>query len=327
MKMLGQRTARMFLLLAFLMNLFVVACDVDGSGESGNAFTPADEDNPTDDGDIDEPDFESEGELDKEIPDCNAIYFLSISGSVVNENGLPFSGIMCVICLFFPDGSSTCLNPVRTDDKGEYTIVPPVAKRCIEAAVVRLVPPDNPDIVILTCPIDLGLGGDVVVGDPGMLIEAPGSVRDPLGDGGSAHEISASDGTVMTVIPDDLFLFESSYENIDILIWDSVEWGWPCFIDAIDPPDGLIAITPEVLVGSADGAHIAFPSIANLEQGTEVDVFALGTVDTNRLDGSPVKEGEWTVISSAVVSSDESMLETQVGQGLPFLTWIGWKQR
>ena len=102
---------------------------------------------------------------------------------------------------------------------------------------------------------------------------------------------------------------------------------------SVGSPDGLAGIAPELAVRSLDGGnsvdavHVSFPNTAGLDAGTTVDLYILGDGATDTWAGDPIHEGEWTVIGEAEVSQDGTRIETRAGEGLPYGTWVGWKQK
>ena len=75
---------------------------------------------------------------------------------------------------------------------------------------------------------------------------------------------------------------------------------------------------------SKGGAQLRIPNAGKLAQGTLLDVYGVGGVDTALFDKTGVEEGLMAKIGTAVVSADGKTIETQ-GDGLPFLTWVVFK--
>ncbi len=340
----GRLLAAFILLFALA---FAVACSDDG-GETEDGDTSPDGDlspdgdstdgdeNPdgdtTPDGDEtdgdDEADGDAEPDADEELPACDSgVYIRGCSGRVVDATDTPRAGITAFVCIVPADNQSACLNPVFTSDDGRFAASVPEDSHCMSRMAVRLLDPNSLAVMSLVCPLDLGNGGSPSFGDIRM-IETAGVTRDSLGDAAQPHAIRQGDA-VLTLIPDQLFLFDTAYEDIQILHWDASAHGWPCFVDADDPPDGLLAVNPEISAkADAHGAaHVSFPNTAGLEAGTVVDLYALGGVSCYDWDNEHIEEGAWTVVESATVSANGTRIKSDSGRGLPFLTWIGWKRR
>jgi len=259
-------------------------------------------------------------------PSCTAVV-QSVQGSTVGQQGEPLAGILGVMCVYLPTGAASCLDPVKSNSAGIFTFQVPSSKQCLDRAAYHLLSGDDLTLSSVYCPVDLGDGGNVVIPAPDRLVHAPAPIRDPLGNPADPHVISEPGGARLTVIPADLLLFDFAYEDIRMVRWDASAWGWPCFVDPASPPEGLVAFVPEVEVASHDAAHIAFPNTASLAPGTVVQVWGLGGAASMRWDGTELGEGSFEVIGEAVVSGDGAWIETRPGEGLPFMTWVGWKKK
>ena len=108
------------------------------------------------------------------------------------------------------------------------------------------------------------------------MVEAPDCTRDALGTDTDEHVITASNGATLTVVSDKLFLLDYDYEDMNLLVWDDANQGWPCFIDSNDPPAMLLSFAPEIEVTDEGGASIAFPNTAGLTAGDVVDLYVVG---------------------------------------------------
>ncbi len=251
----------------------------------------------------------------------------SVSGSVIDEGDQAFSGADVVLCIIQEGGKSLCLSPKKTNASGEFTVSMTNGNACLVGAAYQVKSFADSSLVPSYCPVELGAGGDVMVPEPVKLIEAPLCTRDALGDVTQPHVVTSPGGATMTVVPDALWLLDNPYEDLRLVTWDEAQWGWPCFIDASNPPDGLVAFAPEIELKSEGGLHVSFPNDAGLAAGTVVDLYALGNGVESMWDGTDVHEGDWTIIGEAEVTSDGSRIETPAGDGLPFGTWVGWKQK
>lgn len=325
--------------LILAMGIALVACgsdDSDGAGggsaggpDAGNDVEQVETgtDAPGQDAepDVDEPDAEQEAGVCTDVT--------SVSGTVVNESDAPYVGATATVCITRESGTAACLNPKTTDSTGTFSVTVP-AGECLTEVAYQAGDPPNPNDPPpwdwskpnVFCRVDISAGGDVTA-PTAKLVSAPQCTRDPVGATSDPHTITAPDGAAMTIVPDDVFLFDFGYDDLRLLLWDDATWGWPCFINPSDPPDGLIALAPMLEVTSEDALHVSFPNGAGLTAGTVVDLYALGSGASMRWDGELVHEGHWEIIGEAVVSSDGARIETRPGEGLPFGTWVGWKQK
>ena len=331
-------STRLFALVS-LLPLALVACGGDddpaagGTTDAGVDATPADGSQPDTLETDGAPDAPAEVGADTPAPDApdldGAVCSLleSVTGGTVSEQGAPLPDVFAVLCVYLPNGSASCLNPKKTDSNGSFTIVVPVDKQCVDRAAYQLRAPDDLTLTQVYCPVHVGSGGAVTISQSDRLIHAPAPTRDPLGVETEPHLIAEPGGARMTVVPGDLFLFDFTYDDLRLLTWDDAAWGWPCFVDTANPPDGLVAFVPEVELTSKNAAHIAFPNTKSLAPGTVVDLWALGGAVSKRWDGTTIHEGSFEVAGEAVVSADGQWIETRPDEGVPFMTWVGWKQK
>ncbi len=99
----------------------------------------------------------------------------------------------------------------------------------------------------------------------------------------------------------------------------------PCFAEGLDLL-GLYAFAPEVAVlGATGGFPIRIPNVHGLADGTRVDLFVLGGLDTFLPDGTQVHEAAFEAYGTASVSG--GMIVRDVGSELPYLSWLGYRVR
>jgi hypothetical protein len=253
----------------------------------------------------------------------------SVSGSAIDEGGSPFGGADIILCIYFDGGKAQCLSPVETSGSGQFTVSMTGGTACLESASYQIKSFEDLTVTGLYCTVDVTTGGQIATPGSDRLVKAPAGTRDPLGTLGDPHEVTASKNASIKVIPEGLFLFDFAYEDLRILPWDETAWGWPCFVDPSNPPQGMIGFAPEVEVkpNAKDALHVSFINDEGLAPGTVVDLYALGGGSTKKWDGAQVHEGHWEVIGEAVVTPDGSRIETRGGEGLPFGTWVGWKKK
>ncbi len=309
--------------------LLVAACGSD-EADSNNGSPDAGQDVVQDDVQADSPSSDAPSETTSDVAQeagpCTDVS--SVSGSVVDESDAALAGVGLVLCIYQEGGTAKCLNPTKSSSAGTFKVDMPGGSACLQSASYQL-KADDLTVSPLYCPVDVAAGGAITTPGPDRLVSVPACTRDPLGAETDAHEVTAPDGMSMTVVPGGVWLFDFAYEDLRIMRWDAAEWGWPCFIDASNAPDDLAVFAPEIEVqpDAKDAIHVSFPNDAGLAAGTVVDLYGLGGAATSGWDGEDVHEGAWEVIGEAVVSSDGARIETRPGEGLPFATWVGWKQK
>ena len=309
------------------------------SSDSDPNSPPVDGDTPSEseadaepslDGDVEAtPDGDVESADDESLAPCTLAHTTRVTRFVakaLDENGQALAGAKAIFCLYTTGSIPSCLNPATADSNGVIVATVPSDKQCVESAAVRILsPPSGPARIIPSCPVDLKEGGVVSIGSPMKLIQIPAATRDAIGkDLDSVHAISAPDGSVLNVIPNKLWLIDYAYGDIAPLLWDTASQERPCFMKANDSAVGIVAIYPEVAAKSKGGAQLRIPNAGKLAQGTLLDVYGVGGVDTALFDKTGVEEGLMAKIGTAVVSADGKTIETQ-GDGLPFLTWVVFK--
>lgn len=303
--------------------------DTDGDvGEDGD--TPdgdADGDKPAD-GDVpSDGDTPEDGDLPVDGDDCDGVILTTASGQVIDGSGASVQGAVALVCLWSPEDRAVCLQPSMTNASGVFNRDIPPSNACVDRAAVRLLNTADLTWTQLACPYAVGEGGDVVLSEPARLVSV-GEVaeRDELGDPASPHRITSAAGTQLIVTPNpgDLIMYDGGYEDLRLMDWDAQTHGWPCFINPSDPPDGLVALVPELQIKTRGTVHIAFANTTELAAGTTVTLYGMGGAGTYTWDGHIVEEGEWEPIGQATVTEDGTKIRS-IGDGLPFYTWVGWK--
>ena len=324
-------------ILAFLAPLLLLACgggsssgpDGDQDTEATDAAEEAGEDladtPEQDDAEVSADTEDIDGQDETPAP-CDATRVTGVSGAVTNADGAPLPGVAVVACVFSQSEGDACLNPVSTGTNGRFAVTVPENRQCMDSLVLRYLPP-NLDDAVMTCPLPLGSGGALETPFTPKVLPLPDTSRQTLGVETEPHQVTAHDGSVLTVTPAHIDAFGQGYDDIRILAWDAVTHGWPCFINQSDPPDLLWAILPEADLAGVDSARFDAPNTPHLPSGATVDVYLLGGVHTETHLGLAVPEGQWTSLGTATVSTDGSRIVTDEGQGLPFFTWLGFKVR
>ena len=261
-----------------------------------------------------------------EHPDCPGYWLEKVTGKIVDKDGQPIAEAMAFVCMEGVEGISQgmCAPPERTDANGEFEVNITGVIRCNNGAAIRYM--KDPQTIILGCPIDLNcVDGHLNIEKPGILISMPEPTLPAKGDETEVHTVTTSDGVTLDIIPSEMSYSSLGYDGIRILTWDFNAWGNTCFVDSNNPPDGLFALMPEVEIETTNGAHITMPNSKNLPAGTIVDIFGLGGLDTKTHEGEHILEGEWVIVGKGTVSEDGSTVKTLQDNGLPFLTWVGYR--
>jgi hypothetical protein len=310
--------------------LLVSACGSDDA-DSNNGTPDAGQDVAQDDVQADTPSpdappSDTGNDVTSEAGPCTDV--TSVSGSVIDESDAAYGGVGLVLCIYQQGGIAKCLSPTKSSAAGTFDVDMPGDSTCLESASYQL-RADDLAVTPLYCPVDVTGGGAITTPGPDRLVSVPACTRDPLGAEADAHEVTAPDGVSMTVVPGGLWLFDFAYEDLRLRRWDATKWGWPCFVDPSNAPEDLAVFAPEMEVrpDAKDAVHVSFPNEAGLAAGTVVDLYGLGGAATSLWDGEDVHEGAWEIIGEAQVSSDGARIETRPGEGLPFATWVGWKQK
>ena len=309
--------------------LLVAACGSD-EADSNNGSPDAGQDVVQGDVQADTPSNDAPAEASPDVANeagpCTDVS--SVTGSVVDESDAAFADVGVVLCIYYDGGSAKCLPPTKSSSAGTFKVDMPGGSACLESASYQL-KADDLAVTPLYCPVEVTAGGAIATPGPDRLVSVPACTRDPLGAETDAHEVAAPDGMSMTVVPDGLWLFDFAYEDLRLRRWDATGLGWPCFIDPSNAPEDLAVFAPEMEVkpDAKDAVHVSFPNDAELAAGTVVDLYGLGGAATSAWDGEDVHEGAWKIIGEAEVSSDGARIETRPGEGLPFATWVGWKQK
>lgn len=301
--------------------------DVDNTQEQADDAEGDATETPIEDGDEDL--VETSDDEAYEMPiDCHSFYVEEVSGVVLEAGGEPMENAYATMCVHDEAGQSSCLSPSRSDATGRYIIDVPEAFRCMSEAALHYNSPDYPPIkTILSCPVFLN-NGAIDIPDAVTLYPVAEGERDTLGDDEAVmHEIRGASGEALRIVPEKIGLFDYAYEDLRIELFDLDNNPLPCFLTDADKPDALAALLPEMDVAEPGGAHVVFPNTEELSPGERVDLYTLGGIIGDVFEGrTPIAEGAWAKVGEAVVSEDGERIES-LGDGLPFLTWVGWKKQ
>ena len=270
---------------------------------------------------------------DAENPDdggeTSCVNVTSFSGVVHDSAKKPLEGVSAVVCLV-QNGIPNCERAVLTGPDGKFNVD---TSKCVQRAAYHLNHLTNLKLAPLYCPYKLGAGGAITSPKPDILVEAPSCTRTPHGDPTKEHTITASSGSEVRLIPENIIpnAMEADYTKFELLVWDKDKYGWPCFIDDAHAPEELIAFAPELETPPGTFAnnslHVAFKNTKKLAAGTKVDIYMLGAATTKTHDGRQIHEGIWEKACIGIVDSAGKFIVSEKDKGLPGGTWIGWRKQ
>jgi hypothetical protein len=260
--------------------------------------------------------------------DCAATRVNYIRGWLVDRIGRPLPGAFGQICIVkSPSGELVCLQPENADQDGVFTISVSPRDSCAQSGVVRATRVGERR-ASMYCEADLTAidAGNVTLRDPLFLYATLPPVEHPeYGDGMTRRTVRFADGLELDVVPYDLFGSDPmiDYEYLSARRVQPDERGL-CFLEGVEnQPDGLYAFAPEVAVDN-DGAPVRIPNDLGLDAGAQVELSILGGLDCY-VDRVHIEEGSWTVLGTATVNDDATLIESDPGVALPCLTWMGYR--
>ena len=249
---------------------------------------------------------------------CVASEVASVLGRVIDERGSPIASARPQLCLRLAiDGRLVCLEPPFTDDTGRFVLEVPSELRCIDRGVMRVLVSGGP-YATSYCPLEptRAIEGTLTLDSPIELTAVARVPLPPRGDPAVSREVVLGDVLAVEVVPDRLGS-ESDYARLGAA---RVVPARSCVPEA-RALDGLIAMTPE---GRVDGAFRVLAS--GLAEGTRVELFVIGGLDTRLPDGSIVEEGSLVRLGEGRVDVDGTITPEPTVL-LPQLGWLGWSVR
>lgn len=258
-------------------------------------------------------------------PSCPASWVVGLTGTVVDEAGAPVQGAFTQACLrLHPDDSLVCLSPPPggTAADGSFAIVIPESLRCINRAVMRVIAPTLP-FATTYCPIVFGPDVTPIfdVADPYVMRPVAPATVPARGDETMARDVTFPDGVVLTLAPRAIPMSG----DYDELAGGTVDASATACFAGGETFDGAYVFSPESPV--TGGARVSLPNADGLSPGAQVDLFLLGGLETYLLDGTMIEEAELGSVGTATVSADGTVIETDPGSELPYLSWLVWKAR
>lgn len=248
-------------------------------------------------------------------------YYAAVRGWVVTPGGTPIPGAKAQICIHTADRQFICLRPADTDAEGVYTVDLPEEVECIEKAAMRVLLPRGQRATSYSL-MDPDLGPAVRLHDPAVLPSTPPATDlPPEGNVDEARPVTFDDGLVLEVTP--ALYYNDSYSYADFS-------GRRVPTDAVglsteaSSYDGLYAFYPEGGI-DAPGFALEIPNKTDLPPGATVELFVLGGLKCNLLDGTSVPEATWAKFGEGTVSEDGATIASTPGSGLPCFTWFGYR--
>jgi len=251
--------------------------------------------------------------------DCptSSPWVTDVSGRIVDEAGAGVADAFAQMCVRTNLGRLLCLRPTSSDADGAFVADIAANARCMERATMRVVKPQT-DTATLYCAVPLTADvSTVVLPAPQVLVSTtPATTLPPEGDGLATQSVTFADGVVVDVAP--AALPEGTWARLAARVL-AVGDAPSCLRDDGPALQTLVAFSPELDIDGG-GAAVRLPNRGALPAGTSVPVFALGSIDCRRADGSLVEEGHWEPLADGVVSADGASIDVV---GVPCLTWLG----
>ncbi|MFC1612150.1 hypothetical protein ACFL6C_14395, partial [Myxococcota bacterium] len=243
----------------------------------------------------------------------------TVTGAVVDESGAPLVGAMAQLCVRKAVSEAlVCVSPVATDASGSFVVAVPTTAQCMQHAVMRVLMPAA-DRAVAYCPVLLPTSVcSLVLAEPFILhATTPASTLPPPGDGTQELTVIFDDGLEIDVTPNRIPFID--YDSLAARRLSPDAAGL-CFLEDAGSLEAVYAFSPD---GEATGTPFALriPNATSLPAHTAVDLYVLGGLSYTLGNGSHVEEGDWVQYGTATVSSDGNTIE---GDGIPFLTWLGY---
>jgi hypothetical protein len=254
--------------------------------------------------------------------DCptSSSWITDVSGRVVDEADAAVAGAFVQLCVRTNLDRLLCLRPTTAGDDGAFQADIAANARCMDRATARVVKPLT-DTATLYCALPLPLSPDtssIVLAAPYAVLSTTRAANlPPAGDAAVPRAVAFADDVSVDVVP--AALPDGTYERLAARVLDDVGDAPACLSEGAPALQTLVAFSPEAEVdGAGFGARL--PNRGGLAAGTSVPVYALGSIDCRRTDGTLVDEGQWEHFADGVVSADGSSV---VVAGVPCLTWLG----
>jgi hypothetical protein len=253
-------------------------------------------------------------------PSCPAdvAWVTEVSGHTVDEAGAGFADVVVQLCVRTNEAQFLCLRPSTSQTDGAFTVDVSANARCMERATVRVVKPLT-DNATLYCSVPLTTeASSIALETPyAVLSTTPATALPAAGDEDAVRAVGFAGGLSLDVAP--AALPNGTYERLAARVLDDVNAAPACL--RVDAPamSSMVGFSPELDVSGA-GLTARLPNSGALAAGTTVPVYALGSIDCRRADGTLLEEGHWDHFADGVVTADGTSVEVA---GVPCLTWLG----
>lgn len=256
---------------------------------------------------------------DRMAPDtCGAHWVAGVRGRVVDPSGAPISEGIVQMCLRLEDGVQLCQSP-KPIDNGWYAVVIPEEFRCLQQVTLRATQIDQP-VSTTFCRTEMNPTFGVLDVDEELILHGLQTPADlpPMGEESSMRTVTFPSGLSMDVVPS-AFEFPDVYGELSAAPVPLD--GAPCFVDQAPELLGLWALGPES--GVEPGVAVRIPETTGLPDGTRVELWLVGGTFTLLPGDEVLEEGVFAPIGTGTVRG--SMIESDPGSELPYLSWVGYR--
>jgi hypothetical protein len=246
-------------------------------------------------------------------------FIASVRTRVVDSGGVGLADVRVQLCVWTVDARMLCLEPGRTNSRGDVDVEVAAAARCMVSATARVLLPQSRRPA-LYCDLELFTDdASLTVADPFLLLEAPAPVSvPPLGDEATAREVDLG-GIRVEVTPAAIGADEYARLAGTML---TLAQAPGCLAAQAPAFDALVAFSPEVDI-DGPGFSFSIDNTLGLEEGESAALFVQGGIDCRAQDGTLLEKGAWHRLGDATVVEQGARIAGAGASGLPCLGWIG----